>query len=140
MNKPKSILTATLAAGLLALGTVSFALAQAPEGPGANPTPAEEPGARHDERHAEIAGILGMTVEELDAAIAGGQTPHEIAAEKGIDLTELRPDRAGNGHGHGAMDGTGTGTGAGHGAGMGQGMGRGAGAGAGHAGDCPNNE
>ena len=39
------------------------------------------------------AETLGMTVEELQAALDAGQTPKEIAAAKGIDLQQLAVDK-----------------------------------------------
>jgi len=51
------------------------------------------------DRQAYLADLLGMTVEELQAAMADGTTAHELAAAAGIELP--LPD-AGQMGGHGA--------------------------------------
>jgi hypothetical protein len=40
--------------------------------------------------HTKIAGALGMTVDDFNAALAAGKTPFTIAQEKGIDFTTVQ--------------------------------------------------
>jgi hypothetical protein len=43
-----------------------------------------------DEMHAAVAEALGLSVEELDEAMAEGQTMWQIAEEQGIDPEDIR--------------------------------------------------
>jgi hypothetical protein len=43
-----------------------------------------------DEMHAAVAEALGLSVEELDAAMAEGQTMWQIAEEQGVDPEVIR--------------------------------------------------
>ncbi len=43
-----------------------------------------------DEMHAAVAEALGLSVEELDAAMAEGQTMWQIAEEQGVDPEAIR--------------------------------------------------
>lgn len=47
-------------------------------------------GWMHDEMIAALANELDMTVEELEKAIASGNTPAQIASEKGMTVVEFR--------------------------------------------------
>ena len=40
--------------------------------------------------HAAIAGALGMTLEEFEAAVAEGQTPYTLALELGVDFAGIQ--------------------------------------------------
>jgi hypothetical protein len=40
--------------------------------------------------HAKVAGALGMTLDEFNAALASGKTPYSIAQEKGIDFATVQ--------------------------------------------------
>jgi len=44
----------------------------------------------HDQMHAAVAEALGITTDELDQAIQSGQTPWQIAQDKGIDADQFR--------------------------------------------------
>jgi uncharacterized membrane protein len=48
------------------------------------------PGHDREEVKARLAEVLGMTVEEFDAAIADGETLASLAEAKGMSLEELR--------------------------------------------------
>ncbi len=50
----------------------------------------EHAGAHHEQMQQAMADALGLTVEELDAAHAEGQTLWEIAEEQGVDLADVR--------------------------------------------------
>jgi hypothetical protein len=45
--------------------------------------------------HAAIAGALGMTVEDFEAALAAGKTPFILASELGVDFADVRAAMAG---------------------------------------------
>lgn len=45
------------------------------------------------EYKAEFAEALGLTVEELETAVADGKTIEEIAAEQGVDLEALKQEK-----------------------------------------------
>ncbi len=94
-----------LVAGLITLvagvGLAGTAYAQSE-----NPTPPQEgrgpwgnhgPGSRlgallmnHEEMKATMAEFFGMSVEDLDAALADGKTPATLADELGLDLEDLK--------------------------------------------------
>ena len=123
MNTRKLILGgAVMAVGILALGSIGFAVAQTgdtPGGPGAHGAMAghghmgdhtgmaghESMGGMGDmsgpgtdqqaAMHEAAAKALGITVAELDAQLASGKTIADIAAAKGVDLATL----------HSAMEG-----------------------------------
>ena len=40
--------------------------------------------------HAAIAGVLGMTLVDFEAAVAKGQTPYSLAADRNIDFVEIQ--------------------------------------------------
>lgn len=48
-----------------------------------------EMGAHHAEMQAAVAAKLGISVEDLQAALAEGKTPADLAAEQGLNLDEL---------------------------------------------------
>lgn len=48
------------------------------------------PGHDHEEVKSRLAEVLGMTVEEFDAAIVDGETLASLAEAKGVSLEELR--------------------------------------------------
>lgn len=135
MNTKKLVFGAAAAAGLLALGSLSFAAAQSADGPPRGPeshgpmTGHEQMGnhaqmaehgpmsgqgsEQHTQMHADAAAALGVTVDELDALFESGKTISDIAAEKGVDLDTFRTTMQAShatGHGagmtHGAMNGT----------------------------------
>jgi uncharacterized membrane protein len=56
-----------------------------PQGPGS-----EEAQAHQEQMHQALADALGMTVDELKAAMADGQTPCDIIEAKGLDATEVQ--------------------------------------------------
>jgi hypothetical protein len=87
----KKTVFATLIVALLAVAVVIPVAAQAP----APQSPGFSPGGNgynadnqtypmHDTMMAAFAAELGLTVEEVEAAIAEGKTVYEIAAENGI--------------------------------------------------------
>lgn len=43
-----------------------------------------------DAMHAAIAGALGISVDELEGALAAGETPATLALELGVDFAEVR--------------------------------------------------
>lgn len=135
MNTKKLVFGAAAAAGVLALGSISFAAAQSaddsPGGPGSHGTMTghdqmgdhaqmAEHGAmggqgseQHTQMQAAAAAALGVTVDELNALLESGKTISDIAAEKGVDLDAFRatmqashPTGHGAGMTHGAMNGT----------------------------------
>jgi hypothetical protein len=113
MNTKKVVLAGALAAvAILALGTIGFAAAQTRSGPdgssmhgtmgnhdqmsghaGMNCDAMDEMSAagtgHHAQMHEAVAKALGITVAELDAQLASGNTVADIAKEKGIDLDTL---------------------------------------------------
>lgn len=103
MNKfLKTTGIAALLAASLALVVVTSAFAQGPS----VPDPANGAGQMRrgngagiglgvravDEAdmHAAIAGALGMTVEDFEAALAEGKTPSILALELGVDFADVR--------------------------------------------------
>ena len=52
-----------------------------------------DPEAMRDTMHAALASTLGITVEELDAAIAEGTSPMQLAQEAGLDMDALHEAR-----------------------------------------------
>lgn len=99
MKRAGTVMAAALI-GVLAFSAVSFAQeGQPPTAPQAQQNGSGffqgrggpgGPGGRNvhnrEEHKADVAAILGLTVEELDAALANGQTVQQIAEALGIDL------------------------------------------------------
>lgn len=83
----KRIVIGLVVAVAVALGIGGIVWAQGPEGDGPGH------GWLRGERLGPIAEKLGMTVEELQAALDEGQTIAELAEEKGIDLKAGFPGR-----------------------------------------------
>lgn len=135
MNTRKLMLGgAVMAVGILALGTIGFAVAQTSDTPGdagAHGTMAgheqmgnhagmsghESMGAmgdmsrfgagQHATMHEAAATALGITAAELDAELASGKTVADIAATRGIDLSTFQASMQGaHPAGHGAGMGT----------------------------------
>ena len=130
MNARKLILGgAVMAVGILAFGSIGFAVAQTsdtPNGQGAHGTMAghgqmgdhadmaghgsmgemdDMPGHATGQQaamHEAAAKALGITVTELDSQLASGKTIADIAAAKGIDLATLQAAmQAAHPEGHG---------------------------------------
>jgi hypothetical protein len=135
MNTRQLVLTGAVATiGVLALGSIGFAVAQTgdtPPGPGVHGTTAgheqkdnhggmtghESMGGtsgmaghgaeQQAQMHEAAAKALGITVAELDAQLKSGKTIADIAKEKGLDLATLRGAMQGaHPSGHGAGMGT----------------------------------
>ena len=86
-----------LAGGLFA-GSIGWAAAQEHPNGGLHGTAVHEPGQAqrrdHDDQEhtrmlAAAAEVLGLTVEELQAAFEAGKTMPQIAEEQGVDLADL---------------------------------------------------
>ncbi|MHB0876378.1 MAG: hypothetical protein ACYC5O_10090 [Anaerolineae bacterium] len=80
---------------LLALGTVAVAAAQGPNG-GANGTPCPMIGGSrfgigvmHDDMVAAVATRLGLSVDDIEARLAGGETMWQIARSQGLSDEEI---------------------------------------------------
>jgi len=50
----------------------------------------EKAGVYREQMHAALAEALGLSVEELDAAVADGQTLSQIAEAQGVDLADVQ--------------------------------------------------
>src|SRR5688572_18091539 len=101
MNKVLRVLGGLLVVGVIvgaALAGVNFAQAQEISAEASANVPENCPGEVSEEFRtfmreriqAALAEALGMTVEELEAAKEAGQSPRDLAEEKGIDLETLR--------------------------------------------------
>ena len=132
MNTRKLVLGGAMASvGILALGSIGFAVAQTGGTPGGSDTHGTMTGQGQMGDHAGMTGhqsmgatgdmpghgteqqaqmhevaatALGITVAELDAQLKAGKTIADIAKEKGIDLATLRAAMQGahpGGHGAG---------------------------------------
>ena len=97
----KKVLIGISLAALLALGVVGIAFAQEPEEPGEEVCPFGGTcggfgggyGMGGFGYHGTMSGLLaealGMTLDQLSAALAEGKTIVEIAADKGVSLEDL---------------------------------------------------
>lgn len=87
MSKVSKVAGIGLIVAIIALLAVPAASAQEPNPPG--------PGQGiyweeiHESVHAAAADALGMTPEELDAAIADGATLWDLADEQGVDISDV---------------------------------------------------
>lgn len=53
-------------------------------------TPMNLMAVNEDDMHAAIADVLGISVEEFEAAVANGQTAQLLAADLGIDFADIQ--------------------------------------------------
>lgn len=101
MNKVLRVVGGLLVVGVIvgaALAGVNFAQAQEISVEAAANVPENCPGEvseefrtyMHEQMQTAMASALGMSIEELEAAKEAGQTPQELAEEKGIDAEVLR--------------------------------------------------
>lgn len=98
MNKFVKLVGIAALVGIVALATASVALAQggtppAPFGFGRGGMMGGYGGWMYQYRdlmHEPIAEALGLSLDELNAALAAGKTPWLIAQEKGIDTATLQ--------------------------------------------------
>ena len=95
MKRPLIIGAAAVLALGLAFTATTWVSAQTPgpgRGPRATPT-ANQPyagGAMHEEMEEAIAGALGITHDELEAALAAGRTVPQLAQERGVDFATVQ--------------------------------------------------
>ena len=83
----KTLIIVTLVSVIiLSLAATGLVFAQE----GVQPGEGKGNGVLREYIHAAVAAELGMSVEELEAAIEAGQKPHEIAEEQGIDEEAFR--------------------------------------------------
>lgn len=97
-----TLIGAGVTAGALAIGAAGLVAAQGPgpgpgTGPGVCPATATQAtcqaagplAGQPEEVRAAVAAVLGMTVEELEAAHAEGKTILMLAQERGIDMAAI---------------------------------------------------
>jgi len=82
----KTLMIVATVVGVLVLGNVLIASAQVPA-PGAN---ADWMTEMHQAVWTAVAKELGMTYDELTAAVQGGKTLWQIADEKGVSIDRLQ--------------------------------------------------
>lgn len=87
-SKLSLIVSGMMVMAALAVGTATtFAQEDAPADDGAAPT---ERAAK--EAHPEIAEVLGITVEELQAYYDAGTRHRDIIEDLGLDVDEIKPE------------------------------------------------
>jgi hypothetical protein len=101
MNMFKKVLIGVLLAAVLALGIAGIVFAQGPTEPGEETCPFDGTCGRlgggfgmggfgyHGTMPSILAEELGMTLDELSAALAEGKTVAAIAAQQGVSLEDL---------------------------------------------------
>ena len=84
----KTLIILATAIGIILLGNVLIASAQG-RGPGSGPN-TDYMTRMHEAVWTALAGELGMTYDELTAAVQNGKTIWQIAEEKGVSIERLR--------------------------------------------------